>query len=298
MFVTTFYVISLKLFKYKITDVVTDMKITYYGTSASEAWPALFCECEACRLARKYGGKNVRSRSQTLIDDTLLLDFPPDTNYHAQVLGLNLRKVRTLLITHSHHDHFFPADLGLRSDQYAEDLTEEKLTVYGNETVISMCEDAKRVYIDPEQYITFHEIQPFETFETPDGYQITALSADHNQPEDALIYLVEKEGKQILYAHDTGIFPESTWKFLEGKHLDLVSLDCTGLSRDWRKGHMGFQAVDEVRDRLKRIGCIDENTKLVLNHLAHHGDFTHEKICALENPKGYEVAYDGCSFEV
>ena len=25
---TTFYVISLKLFKYKITDVVTDMKIT------------------------------------------------------------------------------------------------------------------------------------------------------------------------------------------------------------------------------------------------------------------------------
>ena len=39
MFKTTFYVISLKLFKYKITDVVTDMKITYYGTSASEAWP-------------------------------------------------------------------------------------------------------------------------------------------------------------------------------------------------------------------------------------------------------------------
>ena len=113
-----------------------------------------------------------------------------------------------------------------------------------------------------------------------------------------MMYLIQREGKQILYAHDTGIFPESTWKFLEGKHLDLVSLDCTGLSRDWRKGHMGFQAVDEVRDRLKRIGCIDENTKLVLNHLAHHGDFTHEKICALENPKGYEVAYDGCFFEI
>ena len=184
---TTFYVISLKLFKYKITDVVTDMKITYYGTSASEAWPALFCECEACRLARKYGGKNVRSRSQTLIDDTLLLDFPPDTNYHAQVLGLNLRKVRTLLLTHSHHDHFFPADLGLRSDQYAEGLTEEKLTVYGNETVISMCEDAKRVCRNPEQYITFHEIQPFETFETPDGYQVTALLADHNQSEKSMM---------------------------------------------------------------------------------------------------------------
>ena len=61
---------------------------------------------------------------------------------------------------------------------------------------------------------------------------------------------------------------------------------------------MGFQAVDEVRDRLKEMGCIDGKTTLVLNHLAHYGDFTHEKICALENPKGYEVAYDGCSFEV
>ena len=109
---------------------------------------------------------------------------------------------------------------------------------------------------------------------------------------------ITREGKQILYAHDTGIFPESTWKFLEGKYLDLASLDCTALSRDWRQGHMGFQAVDEVRDRLKEMGCIDGKTTLVLNHLAHYGDFTHEKICALENPKGYEVAYDGCSFEV
>ena len=45
MFMTTFYVISLKLFNYKITDVVTDMKITYYGTAAAEAWPAIYCEC-------------------------------------------------------------------------------------------------------------------------------------------------------------------------------------------------------------------------------------------------------------
>lgn len=31
-----------------------------------------------------------------------------DTNYHAQQYHLDLRKVETLLITHSHHDHFFP----------------------------------------------------------------------------------------------------------------------------------------------------------------------------------------------
>ena len=116
--------------------------------------------------------------------------------------------------------------------------------------------------------------------------------------EKSLIYLIKKEEKQILYAHDTGIFPECTWKFLEGIRLDFVSLDCTALSRDWRQGHMGFEAVDEVRDRLKAAGCVGRNTRLVLNHFAHFGDFTHEKICETENPKGYEVAYDGCIFEI
>lgn len=274
------------------------MRITYYGTAASEAWPALFCDCKACELARKYGGKNIRSRSQTLIDDSLLIDFPPDTNYHVQVLGLDLRKVRTLLITHSHHDHYFPADIGMRSSNYAEGLGEEKLLVYGNDVVKKKWEEADKPRENIDQYVTFREISPFETFETPDGYEITALLADHNPPEHSLMYIIKKNGKQILYAHDTGIFPKCVWEFLEGQFFQLVSLDCTALSRDWRIGHMGFQAVDEVCDRLRALKCINGETKLVLNHLAHHGDFTHDKICELENPKGYEVAFDGCFFEI
>ena len=40
------------------------MKIAYLGTSAAEGIPALFCHCDVCRYARKYKGKNVRTRSQ------------------------------------------------------------------------------------------------------------------------------------------------------------------------------------------------------------------------------------------
>ena len=263
------------------------MKITYYGTSASEAWPALFCDCRACELARKYGGKNIRSRSQALVDDSILLDFPPDTNYHAQVLGL----------THSHHDHFFPYDICMRNKAYAEGLGEEKLLVCGDEVIQRRLLEAAKICGDFGAYITFHLMQPFETIETADGYTVTSLLADHNQPEKSLLYLIEKDGKALFYAHDTGIFPEETWKFIEGRKFDYVSLDCTALSRDWRQGHMGFQAVDEVCERLRSMHCIDEHTILTLNHLAHFADFTHEKICGLENPKGYQVAYDGCFFE-
>lgn len=274
------------------------MKITYYGTSASEAWPALFCNCMACELARLYGGKNIRTRSQSLIDESLLIDFSPDTNYHVQMMGLNLRKVKTLLLTHSHHDHFFPYDIFMRNPGFAEGLNESKMHVYGNETIKERLSEALEIIGGKGERVEFHLLQPFDMFRTEDGYLVTALLADHNQPEKSLMYTIEREGKQILYAHDTGYFPECTWEFIEGRKFDLVSLDCTALSRDWRTGHMGFASVDEVKERLKKMDCITDKTILVLNHLAHYGEFTHEKICEIENPKGYEVAYDGCSFEL
>lgn len=239
----------------------------------------------------------MRSRSQSLIDTSLLIDFPPDTNYHAQVLGLDLRQVKTLLITHSHHDHYFPYDICMRNPGFSETLGDSRMDVYGNDIIERRFREAAKEVGDQGRNIVFHLIMPYETVQVQEGYTVTSLLADHNQPERSLMYIIEKDGKCMFYAHDTGIFPESTWKFLAGWQFDLVSLDCTALSRDWRQGHMGFKAVDEVRERLRTMGCIREDTTLVLNHLAHYADYTHDKICNVENPKGYEVAYDGCSYE-
>ena len=272
------------------------MKITYLGTASSVAWPALFCDCEACMLARKCGGKNIRTRSQTLIGESLLIDFPPDTNYHVQKLGLDLKKIESLIITHSHHDHFFPYDICMRNAGFAEGIRPFKLSVYGNRTVEEKFYEAASIFSDVDEFIEFHQISPFDQFRTGDGYTVTALAADHNQPEESLIYIIQKNGQSVLYAHDTGIFPEITWKYLEGKYFDFVSLDCTALSRDWRKGHMGFRAVDEVTERMKAMRCISHDTILVLNHFAHYEDYTHDKICKEVENKNYCVAYDGCQF--
>lgn len=54
------------------------MKIQYLGTAA-EGLPALFCECETCKHAAFLGGRNIRTRSQAIIDDALLIDYPADT---------------------------------------------------------------------------------------------------------------------------------------------------------------------------------------------------------------------------
>lgn len=87
------------------------MEIQYLGTAAAEGLPALFCGCEICNQARKAGGKEVRTRTQSLIDNKILIDFPPDTYTHAISYGLELGQIGHLLVTHSHMDHFFPVEL-------------------------------------------------------------------------------------------------------------------------------------------------------------------------------------------
>lgn len=49
-----------------------------------------------------------------MIDDKILLDFPADTYLHALQFDLDLSKVKHVLVTHSHMDHFRVDDMELR----------------------------------------------------------------------------------------------------------------------------------------------------------------------------------------
>ena len=71
------------------------MKITYLGTAASEGLPAPFCTCEVCRRAREAGGKSVRTRSQALVDESLLIDFPRTPTCTGCALPLTFSKSPT-----------------------------------------------------------------------------------------------------------------------------------------------------------------------------------------------------------
>ncbi len=39
------------------------MELMYLGSAAAEGWPALFCECDACKEAARRGGRDIRMRA-------------------------------------------------------------------------------------------------------------------------------------------------------------------------------------------------------------------------------------------
>ena len=51
------------------------MQFQYLGTAAAEGWPAVFCRCKYCLEAQRLGGKNIRTRSQAIVNDDLPVSY-------------------------------------------------------------------------------------------------------------------------------------------------------------------------------------------------------------------------------
>lgn len=201
------------------------MKFKYLGTAAAEGFPAVFCNCAYCNAARQKGGKNIRTRSQAVIDEDMLIDFPPDTYAHALHNGLNLGRIKHLLVTHSHMDHFFPQEFEMRGICFAHDMPEKEITVYCNDTVKDLFFHINTGKIHEQvlaniRFVTVETFVPFQAGE----YTVTALPARHTQGEQSLIFIIEKDGKVVLYGNDTGYFYEEVFTYIEkqGIRFDLI----------------------------------------------------------------------------
>ena len=289
------------------------MRIQFLGTAAAEGIPALFCACPVCRRAREAGGKEIRTRSGAIIDGKLKLDFGPDSFTHMLRYHLDYLAMRSVLITHSHSDHLSALEMEFRIPGYCHlpDGTnpEKPLTLYGNEAVGRQIEKFTQ---HRSHCLVFQKMTPFEPVRIEE-YTVTALEAVHCQDrngeeypvqfqgrtvfrsEDALIYLIERDGQRILYAHDTCEFTEANMAFLQGKRMDLISLDCTGGSwhYDYSRwvGHMTSEGCLSMRKKLIDAGAADENTVFVANHFSHNGYTDYEDMQRIT--PGFLISYDG-----
>ncbi len=275
------------------------MEIEYLGTAAYEGVPAPYCKCRVCRESFRVGGRAMRSRSQALVDGELLIDFNGDTVCHSLRYRIDWDKIGDCLITHSHSDHLCPADLEILSDPISHE--HRMLHFYS----------AQDGYDKISREIEVHRMQnradvtlvhPGDEFMTSEGtYRVLTLRANHTANTTPVFYAIERGGKRLLYAHDTGVFPEEDYALLKAfGRFDLVSLDCTGclgIGWDWRDGHMSLKTNLEVMERLKREGITDEKTVFVANHFSHNGGQTYDEMVPEMAKHGIIVAYDGLKIQ-
>lgn len=270
------------------------MKLQVLGTSAAPTWPDIFTGSEYCDRIRTLRGKNIRSRSQAVIDDVYLIDFGPDNFYHSVKFGVDFSQIKSIFVTHSHKDHFIPYELEFAQGCFAYNYAYDQLYVYGNEKVTGLAKEYENDVVKP---VT---VYPYNSVITKDGYKWTAIPASHSEHEDALNYIIEHEGKTLLYKVDSGAYTdEKLWDFLKDFRFDCIVTECTFTfekTRHW--DHETYDSVLELKEKLKSLNCIREETPFWLTHIHHiAGGLSHDEMEEITAKDNIHVCYDGVIIE-
>ena len=263
------------------------MEIRLLGTGAADGIPRFYGDDEVSKFARDHGGKDIRTRCAAIIDGQLKIDLPPDTLCQMQRDRLDVREWTGLLFTHSHEDHFAVGEI-----QYALYPFTDKMylpySIYGNSVVCQAIHDRY-----PAWPMEVRETNSFQMFKHG-PYTITPVAARHIEDEDCHNFLIERDGKRLLYATDTGIWEHRTFEFLADYRLDLLIIECTdGLRKGTYKGHLDIEACIGVVAALREAGVLRAESKVVTTHHAASGGARH---CDLERAlrkHNIEPGFDG-----
>ncbi len=277
------------------------MRVTFLGTAAATAMPLPFCNCRICMEAKKLKGKNLRKRASVVINDDLLIDLGPDSINSCYQYDIDLSKIKYLLQTHAHSDHFDAGHFITRHPEYATKHLNPITVLASQKTFCAMNqmlkdEDANADIFDTNFQIklkfSLNSIAPSEKVVLGD-YTIMALDSMHDANQQALIYLIRHQGKIVLYGTDLLAFREDTYQTLQSIKLDLLIIDHTYGEGYNSGGHLDAGQVKQIIKQLKKMDVITDTTMIYATHLSHEGNDTHEKMQSLAIQNGYHISYDG-----
>ena len=236
------------------------MDVLLLGTGASDGLPNCWCTCPTCTEARAAG--TLRTNTSVLVDGRLLIDCGPEAPRQAQRAGRDLTGVRTVLISHAHDDHLDPIFL-----MYRGWVSEEPLQVIGPAPAIERC----REWVTPDQTgVTLTTVTAGDTFDA-DGFRVQVLPATHHAYGEAVLYAIEKGGRRLLYATDTGLWRSRLLELVQGWRFDLVLLEETfGDVRPPDAVHHDFTTFGAALNALRAAASVQDDTRVVAIHLGHN----------------------------
>lgn len=247
------------------------MKIKFLGTSAGWPLPRLGCKCQICT---SNDPKDTRTRTQLLINNSILLDAGPDTYLH--LLKEDLAKLQAVFITHEHPDHA----MGLWDLSHVYNLP-EKLTLYITADVLrgirsrigGQAGNIKVVVVKPLETILFKNIK------------ISYFPVIHGSTPAYGIKV--KEDKILVYIPDFNKILPSSIRIIKG--CNIFAIDGSSLSNIGKgPGHISISDGIQIAKKV-----VAKNTYFVhIGHKTASHKFL-ESYLKENTGGGVHVAYDG-----
>ena len=269
------------------------LKILFLGTAAAEGIPSPFCECPTCTHAREAGGRNVRMRTATLVNDDLLFDCGPDLIAATQRFGVRLSRLETLLVTHAHDDHLLPSNLAWRGPGFCPTPI-TPLYIFGPGPVTrTFRRDRHWPTLAEKGAVSLETVRAGQRWQSGQ-YQITALPATHDSNRTSLLYIVNDGVHKLFYATDSGPLSERAWRIVAREApFDAVLMEETMGRTPRCEEHHNTQSFLEAHGRFVREEWLTGDARFVAFHFSHQSNPPHDELVRYFAPHGVLVAYDG-----
>lgn len=218
------------------------MKLLFLGTGAAD-----YTEADS-------GTAGYRRNSSVLLDETLLIDPGPCVIDAIHAFRVDIRKIKYVINTHNHADHFNKQTLALLRSSGAE-------------------------------FITFSDGETKEA----GAYRITALHGNHSIPTQH--YIIDDGTSRLFYGLDSAWLMYDEIQAIKEKPVDLAVLDGTVgfIEGDYRVfEHCNMKMIIEMKASLTPY-----IKRFCISHLAKTLHTDHDTISREMNKHGIEVAFDG-----
>jgi len=224
------------------------MKITFLGTGAAD-W----------RAADHKDLDGYRRNASALIDDVLLLDPGPDVPEALATFGKDAGKIRYILNTHRHRDHY--------------------------------CEDTFA-------HLTGAAFYPMRAGDeaTLGKYRVTALAANHGTAREAVHFLITDGEKTLFYGLDGAWLLYDEVAAIKEARPDLAVLD--GTIGEGVGDYRVFEHNDLAMVRLLRAALAPHVGRFCISHLSRKMHKAHAELAADMAQDGVDVAFDGMELDV
>ncbi len=157
--------------------------------------------------------------------EVILIDCPGSIHFKLLKAGLDFKKIKNIIITHQHPDHFY----GIIGLIHAQGYLNDSLNIFTNQPTINLLKNLiKKLNLDEKIYpkIKFFNVFKKRFFYGSKNFKIKAILNSHIKDSFGIKILI-KNKKSIVYSSDTS-FSQNIIE--EAKGSDYLIHDCTASS--------------------------------------------------------------------
>jgi len=255
------------------------MKILFLGTSAGWPLPRLGCQCLICQSKDPC---DTRLRPAVLVNDSILIDAPPDIYHQLKSFCKEPSSIRYLILTHAHPDHI----LGFYDLTHLYNRAEKQPQLIVTREVLNGLQQIHRYPLNPFKP---EIVSPKEVIQI-DNLKTVLYPIPHN---NSACYAVKMKGEKIfIYIPDIKRLPKNERKQFKDVHLlvlDGSSLGKAGQTHTHESIEEGIRLAKELKPKF----CY-------FTHIGHITG-THEeleKFVQKQGGRNFHIAYDGLKLEI